>query len=384
MHEWPSERQTFADPISGAMLERLTCWRGHSHHLYFTVDGRHAGGRRLLIGSDRGRGFNLCSVDLEGGGIRLVSDLVDVGPAGLLNNHLGSCCHPYREEAYLWSDRDLLAVELEGGRMRSLGRLPANWTSGCTSVTADGHWVLTIAVENPLPPGAPYLDWFHGRRPNRVLAIATDGSGLRVLHETDRWLGHANASPTDPGLATFCEEGPWHLVDCRIRGLDLASGRTWPIRPRDDVWAVGHEYWLPDGRRIGYHARHAEDDRRHILGFVSPDGRQRRETEIAWPTQHAHSRTEDLVVLDGTRSAGDRLMLAVRRADGGFDLRYLCQHGTSRHQHLAHAHPHLDPDGWVVFTSDRVGYADVYRVRIPEDPSRLPLADAPPWRFYWA
>ena len=50
---WPAEWRTFADDETGVTVRQLTSYKGHSHHFYFTNPGWHAGGRRLLFGSDR-------------------------------------------------------------------------------------------------------------------------------------------------------------------------------------------------------------------------------------------------------------------------------------------------------------------------------------------
>ena len=43
-------------------MRRLTAYRGHSHHFYFTNPGWYDGGRRLLISSDReDRNVNLAT-----------------------------------------------------------------------------------------------------------------------------------------------------------------------------------------------------------------------------------------------------------------------------------------------------------------------------------
>lgn len=47
--------------------------------------------------------------------------------------------------------------------------------------------------------------------------------------------------------------------------------------------------------------------------------------------------------------------------------RVLCEHRSSFHIQKVHVHPRFSPDGsYVVFTSDRSGYGNVYLVEVPE------------------
>ncbi len=61
---WPAEWSADDDALSGVRVRRLTDYKGHSHHLYFTNPGWWDGGRRLLFGSDRDNRTNLFSIDL--------------------------------------------------------------------------------------------------------------------------------------------------------------------------------------------------------------------------------------------------------------------------------------------------------------------------------
>lgn len=51
-----------------------------------------------------------------------------------------------------------------------------------------------------------------------------------MLHQEKRWLGHVNASPTQPHLLSFCQEGPWEKVEHRIWVMNTKSHERWKIR----------------------------------------------------------------------------------------------------------------------------------------------------------
>ena len=97
---------------------------------------------------------------------------------------------------------------------------------------------------------------------SQVLSISVDTGQADVVWEERSWVGHINTSPTQPHLLTFCHEGPWNLVDCRIWGLDMNTGQAWKIRPTVPDESVGHEYWFKDGIHIGYHGPERADDLR--------------------------------------------------------------------------------------------------------------------------
>ncbi len=62
-------------------------------------------------------------------------------------------------------------------------------------------------------------------------------------------------------------------------------------------------------------------------------------------------------------------------SDGFAPPRVLCRHRSSAHIQQTHVHPRLSPDGRrLVFTSDDLGYGNVYMVDLPgeiESPPRL-------------
>ena len=61
--------------------------------------------------------------------------------------------------------------------------------------------------------------------------------------------------------------------------------------------------------------------------------------------------------------------------DGRYQLpRILCRHGSSMHIQQTHPHPRISPDGtYVVFSSDRSGYGNVYTVPVVEFESLPPV-----------
>jgi oligogalacturonide lyase len=313
--------------------------------------------------------------------------VTDGGPAataGHLTNF--AALSPAADRLACWLGDRLTVIDLADGRQTIVYEAGAGAVHGL-SWTADGSRILTIVSESTPSHASSTegrLAWRKAPPLSRVVAIEASGGGLRVLHE-ERWLiTHVNASPTDPDLCTFCHEGPWLEIEQRIWAVRLSGGAPWKVVPRDPQWGVGHEYWLADGRTVGFHARHAEGTWRHAAGFADVLTGEVWMAELAVPTHHAVGQTRDLIILDGTRATGEWLLAVPREGDRWGMPRVICRHDASRHHHRAHVHPRLSRDSrQIVFTSDRRAYSDAYLVDLPADIGSLPVWPGKPYRYYW-
>ena len=375
---WPAEWRDADDAVSGVTIRQLTDYKGHSHHLYFTNPGWFAGGRRMLFGSDRDNRTNLFALDLESGEIEQLTDLEPVEPPHDIC-FLLACVNPTRDEAYFWHGRRMVALDLETLDTRTLWEMPDGFRRSMTNCTADGKYVCAANFEDLADRFR--IDYLHGyigfretwaANPlSRVVRIATDGSGADVVWEERSWIGHVNTSPTRANLLTFCHEGPWDKVDNRIWGLDLDTREAWPIRPREGGESVGHEYWLADGKTLAYHGRWP--DGRKLFGRIRYDNADRLEVGFPHDTGHMHSNDFGLLIGDGAP------YIRLWRWNGAaFDgPRILAHHRSSMHIQTAHPHPRFSPDGsCAIFTSDRTGYCNVYRVDLPDFESLPTIDDA--------
>src|SRR5690606_37351283 len=98
---WPGETSTFQDSVTGVTVRQLTCYKGHSHHFYFTNPGWYRGGQSLLIGSDRENHTNLFGIDLTSGDITQLTDLTPL-PLPREVEFLRACINPTKDEVYFF------------------------------------------------------------------------------------------------------------------------------------------------------------------------------------------------------------------------------------------------------------------------------------------
>ncbi len=376
-----SESATEKDPVSGLDVQRLTGYLGHSHHFYFTNSGWYDQGRRLLVASDRENSPNLYSIELATGALTQLTDFPPSEKYPSDQQFLFSSLNPTRPEVYFWHQRNLIALDLKTLAQRPIYRLPDGFSNNMTNVSADGSVVLTGIYEdlsakfkvNLLHGYVGFTEYFEAMPCSRIIEIKTDGSGSRVAFEENYWIGHVNTSPTQSHLVSFCHEGPWDRVDCRIWMLDRTTGKVWKVRPTERDEHVGHEYWLADGLHLGFHGKTKAGKGEHVYGWIRYDNTGLIEAPFPKGSTHFHSNTQQYIVGDGdTRNP---FVYLWRFQDGAFsEPRVLCRHKCTFHIQQLHVHPRFSPDGSsVLFTSDMLGYGNVYRVNVPEFES-LPKA----------
>ena len=370
---WPSEMESYDDPASGARVTQLTKYPGvDDYHLYFTEDGWYDDGRRLLMRSDRDGGRQLYSIDLETG---LITQLTDIEGFGG-----GTSVDHARSDLYFWVDDRVVRFDLDTYRVADvIYEVPDGYGGGSMDVNADGNALyLAIMEEVDLPGERPRFDELMEAKPHtKLFAVPTDGGGPTLLRETDTWANsHVNASPTRPELFMYCEEGPWAEVEHRIWTVDADAGEVWKVREVSEGGGVGHEYWMRDGERVGYHgsldpqACEGIDDPEPFMGSARYDDTDRREMALpdaVYALSHTHANTPEMHVCDGTFEAVPYGLLyrydeTTEEYEGP---RVLATYDWTHEG--PHPHSRFSPDGkHVLFDSARYdGSSNLYLVEVP-------------------
>lgn len=369
---WPSERSKANDRLTGIEVIQLTDYKCHSHHLYFTENGWYDAGRRLLFVSDRGNSTNLYSMEVESGIMVQLTDYPD-------NHSLDACLMPDESAAIVRLGTRLHRLDLTTLEETLLYEAPVGYQLGNASGTADSRHVLTCVQEDlshriKLDLGNGYVghrELMEAAPNSKIVRIDALTGAVDEIYEAQSFITHINASTTLPWLMTFCHEGPWHLVDHRIWGLDLRTGEAWQIRKRlEPMEKVGHEFFYPDGETIGYHG--FRKDGTNFFGSIRYDNSAMEETDFSFDTWHGYSDGLGQAVVDGKGAV--KTLSLWRKIDGVYQgPRMLCELRCSFHSQKVHAHPRFTADGKrMLFTSDKNGYANLYLVDLPEDFGVLP------------
>ncbi|MNI32713.1 Oligogalacturonate lyase [compost metagenome] len=370
---WPSERKSTTDRFTGLEVTQLTDYKAHSHHLYFTESGWYDNEQRLIFISDRNNNTNLYSMHVESGVITQLTDYP-------VNDQLDACLLPDGSAVIVKLGHRLIRLDLLSYDENTIYEAPQGYNLGNISACVDGRHVWTCVQEDlshriRLDLGNGYVghrELMEAAPHSMIVLIDTDKGGAKTVYEANRFITHINASPTEPWLLTFCHEGPWHLVDHRIWGLDMRNGRAWKIRERlEPGEKIGHEFFYPDGVTIGYHGFRANGI--NFFGSIRYDNTGLEETEFGFDTWHGYSDGLGQAIVDGKGAV--KTLSIWRKQDGVYDgPRTLCELRCSFHSQKVHAHPRFDANGKrLLFTSDKNGYGNLYLVNVPEDFTGLPI-----------
>lgn len=389
----PSFRYT--DEYSQRTIERLTDYLGHTNHMYFTDPCWIEDSRSMVVTSDRENHSNLFRLELDAGSLTQLTDL-NTGDRPTGSYSAVTRCHYYIRDGALvelaidtLEERELYRADrIEGGHAMEI--------SGRPCATADGTNII-ISLSEPDPTAGKRVSFayagfhsdFHRRPLTRILRVDRVSGAAETIHEDRCFITHLNPSPAVPDVMTFCHEGPWHLVDQRIWGLNIRTGETWKIRDQNgEDLAIGHEYWFADGERIGYHGRSRSDathsQGKHIYGHIRWDGSECVEQWFPFHSTHFHSLDEQLIVGDGspaavfTHQGVSQPFIQLFRWNGSEyeGPRILAYHRSTFNDQHAHPHPRFTPDGrHIIYTSDLTAYSNIYRVEIG-DFDDLPLLTA--------
>jgi len=376
-------RFEYDDQYSARRVVQLTNYLGNSSHLYFTDPAWIVPNRVMIFTSDREHQSNLFRLDLDTGAITQLTDLSGPGrPGGQFS--AANQCH------YFWWQGEVRELNVATLEEQVIYRAPEGMSPGGRSnPTADGKYICARIMREPKQEKAAisysysrFREFFHAKPFTQIVRVETATGEAEVVHEDNCYIGHVNTSPTLPNSLTFCHEGPWDLVDQRIWGLDIQTGKAWRIRSQkeNDV-SIGHEYWFANGEYMGYHGRprgdagdHASAGA-HVFGWVRWDDTDRHEVHFPYSSTHFHSLDENLIVGDGTPAfaftsdSPARPYIQLFKWDGERYVgpRILAYHRSTFNNQHAHPHPRFTPDGKaIIYNSDLTSYSNIYRAEIGE------------------
>lgn len=367
----PSELTRIHDRASGRTAWQITSARAVNHGPYFTNPPCTRDGRQIIFGSDRcgGDTEQLFMAELPSGAIVQLTNGRDVSAQGAVLAPRGSV-------VCFVDGSELRSVSLQSFKERVLAGLPPGLTL-CSSISmsSDGQLVAYSVFRQPEFRGRPgpdsFLAIFEAHPHSEIWVAPVDGSGPRMIHSDECWLGRPQFRPGDNSVVTFCREGPWHRVE-RIWAVRTdGSGERRCLRPQEvGRECIGHEYWTHDGSSLLY-AYHVTDaagvESGHSIRMLDLASGEERVVFEGRRVSHFTSNQDNSRIVTDTSDPADANLYLVDTAAGSAEV--LCECGSSlrayRTNQDAHPHPCFSWDGrFVFFNSDRLGWPNLYMVAL--------------------
>jgi oligogalacturonide lyase len=381
---WNSEIREFIDEKTGRRVRQLTS-TGNNVHLYFTENSFDVHKDEIIFLSDRASNqnktpyedplYNLFRMDLGTGKIVQLTDEAE-GFRSVTKT-------PDSHIVVYVSGNQLKKLDGRTGETLVVYEETENYHLGSPSISHNRRYVAFCRNEKVEvtrgPNYAGFKDSYYLIKDGRIRLAYLDGSGWLDIFKDTHWLGHFQFCPDDSTLATFCHEGPWHLVTQRIWLLDFASREAWPCFRQQEQDSIGHEFWTQDGyiffddrgpghdgtitsNRTQAVASDVQVRQKTIVPFVGLADRQGnlvKRIEMPYYCNHYHANPDntilvgddidDLVLID---ISGERAKLEV-----------LCNHKTSWHTQSSHCHPTWSWDGGrILYASDYGGHVNLYLI----------------------
>ncbi len=358
---WPSEKKTWTDPEYGCEITQYTQHDTRSWHLYFNIesfiDNDHA-----IIFSERSGSLQLYNLDLQSGEMVQMTDEQDLST---------NIWHwPSLNTAWIVTGIAIKALNTKTYAVKTVKKLPGPPRS--MTITCDGKWIVTAIDKSKLNPKASPMQL----GPYAIIKISTEtGETIQISPDYGFVIGHLQANPTDPKIVSYCWQhlykdgdypGTRGATPLRIWWINIDGTDGGPVGPQEFGIHRTHEFWFPDGSRMGYSARYkfGPNNGKEFLGSCAPDGSDAYLMEA--PVKYAHSQ----MFKDGhhwVADVNDGMVLTLFTIDDRkiSEINPLFRHDSSWDGQPSHPHPHFSPDGrLVLFSTDKSGSPQVYSVKI--------------------
>ena len=365
----PCEATRLKDPASGRTVWQLTGLQAVNHGPYFYNPPCTRDGRQIIFGSDRNETDTEQLYLLEWPSMAIVQ--LTGGRAISAHNAVMS---PRGAAVYFFDGPELKSLSLQSFKERLLARLPEG-LSLCSnlSISSDGQLVVYCTFRRPEAHGRTGWQAFESTyeaRPHTEIWVAPiDGSGGRMIHSEERWLGHPQFRPGDNSAVMFCHEGPWSKVERIWAVRSDGSDEVRCLRPQEvGRECIGHEYWTRDGSTLiyAYHVEAASGEKsgHGIRALELATGAERVIFE-GHQVNHFTSNLDNSMIVADTNDPEDPYLYLIDAARGSAEVLVECRstQRTYRSTQDAHPHPCFSWDGrFVFFNSDQAGWPNFYMV----------------------
>jgi oligogalacturonide lyase len=381
---WKSEIRPFRDEKTGRAVQQLTS-TGNNVHLYFTENSFDAHQNAIIFRSDRATGegrapheyplYNLFRLDLGTGEIAQLTD--ETTAVGSVTKTPDSAIVVYT------AGNKIRKLDTESGEISTLYEEHGNFRVGAPSISANRRYIAFCRNEAVHVPRGPnytgFKDHYYLVKDGRITLVYLDGSGSFDVFKDTHWLSHFQFCPVDPTLATFCHEGPWHLVTQRIWLLDFVSHEAWPCFRQGEQDSIGHEFWTQDGyiffddRGPGHDGTITSDRTQAVaidvavkestmipfVGLADRQGHLVKRIDMPYYCNHYHANPDNTILVGD--DVDDLVLIDISGDEARIEV--LCNHRTSWHTQTSHCHPTWSWDGSrILYASDHGGRVNLYLV----------------------
>jgi oligogalacturonide lyase len=382
--KWNAEMREFKDAKTGRNIRQLTT-RGNNVHLYFTENAFDAHENYIIFRSDRASGtdkapqedphYNLFRMDLDTGEMVQLTDEADA---------VGSVTKTPDSQVVVYATGNKIKkLDTASGNILTVYEETGNYNVGSPSINPNRRYIAFCRNEKVNVPRGPNYTGFKERyylvKDGRITLAFLDGSGWFDVFKDTHQVGHFQFCPIDSTLATYCHEGPWHLVTQRIWLLDLVAREARPCFRQQEQDSVGHEFWTRDGyiffdnRGPGHDGTITSDrtqavatdiavkqrDMIPFVGLADRDGNVVRQIDMPYYCNHYHANPDNTILVGD--DVDDLVLIDISGDEA--KLQVLCHHQTSWHTQTSHCHPTWSWDGSrILYASDHGGRVNLYMV----------------------
>jgi oligogalacturonide lyase len=374
----------FADEKTGRTIAQLTS-TGNNVHLYFTENSFDLHRDEIVFLSDRASDedkaphedprYNLFRMDLGSGEVVQLTDEAQ-------GVHSVTKTPDSRLIVYAVG-QTIKALDTETDETTTVYEESGDHRVGAPSISANRHYIAFCRNEKVDVSRGPnytgFKESFYHIKDGRITLAYLDGSGWFDVFKDTHWLSHFQFCPDDSTLATFCHEGPWHLVAQRIWLLDFVSREAKPCFRQNEEDSVGHEFWTQDGyvffddrgpghdgtitssrtQAVATDVAVKESTMIPFVGLADRNGKVVRRIDLPYYCNHYHANPDNTILVGD--DVDDLVLIDISGEEATIEL--LCNHKTSWHTQSAHCHPTWSWDGSrILYASDVDGRVNIYLV----------------------
>jgi len=355
---YSSENETWIDEKTGYEITKWTNEKNLNWHVYFNTDG-FIDENNAVIFSDRTGEINLFNLNMESGEIiQMTDEKVGVDDDLWHWAKLG--------KIWYFTGDTLKVLNTKTYETKIIKTFAADEIESFT-ITCDGKWFVYCINKNP--------GWSDNCSTGPYAVMKMNLETLETSQISPDYgfeMDDILANPVDPNLVVFIWQHQYReggdgfvgYTPFRIFWLNI-NGKQGGLIDQEFGIHRTHEFWFPDGSKIGYAARfkYPPENTRQFLGASSIDGDS---FKIEVPVLYGHSKLfDDLKHWVVDYYNGMNLVLLTVEDQKITETKMLFHHGSSWDGQESHPHPQFSPDGkFVLFSTDKSGEPCVYSVKI--------------------